>query len=75
MTPRKAHRSANGIGFQIHRSQNVAQLVTLTRLAIGRCARPQLTAKPIHVISTDTLVENPIVAAWVNQSLVPLRIW
>jgi DNA sulfur modification protein DndC len=25
--------------------------------------------KPIYVISTDTLVENPIVAAWVNQSL------
>ena len=26
-------------------------------------------AKPIHVISTDTLVENPVVAAWVNGSL------
>jgi DNA sulfur modification protein DndC len=25
--------------------------------------------KPIHVISTDTLVENPIVAAWVAHSL------
>ncbi len=25
--------------------------------------------KPIHVISTDTLVENPIVAAWVANSL------
>jgi len=25
--------------------------------------------KPIHVISTDTLVENPIVAAWVTTSL------
>ena len=25
--------------------------------------------KPIYVISTDTLVENPIVAAWVNKSL------
>lgn len=25
--------------------------------------------KPIHVISTDTLVENPVVALWVNQSL------
>src|SRR3954465_1931968 len=25
--------------------------------------------KPAHVISTDTLVENPIVAAWVGQSL------
>src|SRR5690606_15914489 len=26
-------------------------------------------AKPVHVISTDTLVENPIVASWVTQSL------
>lgn len=25
--------------------------------------------KPVYVISTDTLVENPIVAAWVNDSL------
>lgn len=25
--------------------------------------------KPIHVISTDTLVENPIVSAWVDTSL------
>ncbi len=25
--------------------------------------------KPVHVISTDTLVENPIVAAWVSNSL------
>ncbi|MBP33149.1 DNA phosphorothioation system sulfurtransferase DndC [Methylobacterium sp.] len=25
--------------------------------------------KPVHVISTDTLVENPIVAAWVARSL------
>ena len=24
--------------------------------------------KPVHVISTDTLVENPIVAAWVGNS-------
>jgi DNA sulfur modification protein DndC len=26
-------------------------------------------SKPIHVISTDTLVENPIISAWVEQSL------
>lgn len=25
--------------------------------------------KPVHVISTDTLVENPVVAAWVENSL------
>src|SRR5215210_7393355 len=25
--------------------------------------------KQVHVISTDTLVENPVVSAWVNRSL------
>ncbi len=29
--------------------------------------------KTVHVISTDTLVENPIVAAWVTQSLETMR--
>lgn len=29
--------------------------------------------KPVHVISTDTLVENPIVAAWVTGSLDVMR--
>lgn len=29
--------------------------------------------KPVHVISTDTLVENPIVAAWVTGSLVKMQ--
>src|SRR5215510_4651376 len=35
--------------------------------------RPSDRTKPVHVISTDTLVENPIVAAWVNESLVTMR--
>lgn len=29
--------------------------------------------KPIHVISTDTLVEQPLVAAWVDTSLARIR--
>src|SRR5262245_394771 len=29
--------------------------------------------KPIHVISTDTLVEQPLVAAWVDTSLERIR--
>ena len=29
----------------------------------------QVRTKPIHVISTDTLVENPVVALWVTRSL------
>ncbi len=34
---------------------------------------PEDYKKPIHVISTDTLVENPIVAAWVTNSLEVMR--
>jgi DNA sulfur modification protein DndC len=30
--------------------------------------------KPIYVISTDTLVENPVVAMWVEASLEKMRI-
>jgi DNA sulfur modification protein DndC len=30
---------------------------------------PEKRTKPVHVISTDTLVENPVVAAWVSHSL------
>lgn len=46
-------------------STAVLQLVwlALTRLD------PSRRSKPIHVISTDTLVENPVVAAWVTRSL------
>ncbi len=29
--------------------------------------------KPVHIISTDTLVENPIVALWVEKSLDAMR--
>lgn len=30
-------------------------------------------SKPIHVISTDTLVENPVVAIWVTNSLMAMQ--
>src|SRR5690606_938451 len=30
---------------------------------------PNQRKKPVYVITTDTLVENPIVAQWVNNSL------
>ena len=41
------------------------QLVWLALQALA----PEKRAKPVHIISTDTLVENPIVAAWVTNSL------
>lgn len=34
---------------------------------------PEQRHKPLHVITTDTLVENPIVAAWVDASLERMR--
>ncbi len=37
--------------------------------AILQIPLEQRNHKPIYVISTDTLVEQPIVAAWVNRSL------
>ncbi|WP_207462154.1 DNA phosphorothioation system sulfurtransferase DndC [Azospirillum sp. SYSU D00513] len=40
----------------------------LVWLALSRLS-PEHRQKPVYVISTDTLVENPIVAAWVARSL------
>ncbi|GAB3861623.1 DNA phosphorothioation system sulfurtransferase DndC [Dactylosporangium cerinum] len=40
----------------------------LVWLALQTLPPSELT-KPVHVISTDTLVENPVVSAWVNRSL------
>ena len=34
---------------------------------------PEQLTKPVHVISTDTLVENPVVAAWVSKCAVSCR--
>lgn len=33
----------------------------------------EMRTKPIHVISTDTLVENPVVAQWVGMSLTQME--
>lgn len=45
----------------------------LVWLALEALEQEKLT-KPVHVITTDTLVENPIVAAWVDRSLAQLEI-
>lgn len=46
-------------------STAVLQIVWLALLGL----EPEQRTKPVHVISTDTLVENPVVAAWVTHSL------
>jgi DNA sulfur modification protein DndC len=47
-------------------------VLQLVWLAIRELPVEQRT-KPIHVISTDTLVEQPIVAAWVDASHIKIR--
>jgi DNA sulfur modification protein DndC len=47
-------------------------IVSLVWLALRELA-PEQRRKSVHVISTDTLVENPIVASWVNTSLVRME--
>ena len=47
-------------------------VLQLVWLALRELPEDQRT-KPVYVISTDTLVENPIVAAWVTRSLDTMR--
>ncbi len=42
-------------------------------MALSQLTKEKLH-KSVHVISTDTLVENPIVAAWVGRSLQQIRV-
>jgi DNA sulfur modification protein DndC len=44
----------------------------LVWLAIGQLGKGK-RHKPIFVISTDTMVENPVVSAWVTRSLAAMR--
>ncbi len=41
--------------------------------AIAELKAENKAIKPVHVISTDTLVENPIVALWVDRSLKQMK--
>jgi DNA sulfur modification protein DndC len=51
-------------------STAVTQLVWT---AISRLEPAKKNHKPVYVITTDTLVENPVVAAWVRNSLVAMQ--
>ncbi|WP_415888713.1 DNA phosphorothioation system sulfurtransferase DndC [Neptuniibacter sp. SY11_33] len=44
-------------------------ILQLTWFALQELQNEGKASKQVHVISTDTLVENPIVASWVGQSL------
>lgn len=47
-------------------------VLALVWLAL-RSLPPERRKKTVHVISTDTLVENPVIAAWANNSLLQMR--
>jgi DNA sulfur modification protein DndC len=51
-------------------STAVTQLVWT---ALSRIDPSKKNHKPVYVITTDTLVENPVVAAWVRSSLEAMR--
>ena len=51
-------------------STAVLQLVWMALRQVGSAQ----AKKPVHVISTDTLVENPVVAAWVGGSLDKMQV-
>ncbi len=51
-------------------STAVLQLVWIALSELG----PSSCHKNVHVISTDTLVENPVVAGWVTKSLDKMKI-
>jgi len=42
--------------------------------AIAELPKERRRFKPIHVISTDTLVENPVIASWVELSLKQMHV-
>lgn len=42
--------------------------------AIAALPEDRRRFKPVHVISTDTLVENPVIAAWVDLSLTQMKL-
>jgi DNA sulfur modification protein DndC len=42
--------------------------------AISALPEDRRRFKPVHVISTDTLVENPVIAAWVDLSLTQMKV-
>ena len=47
-------------------------IVQLVWMALSKLPAWQ-RSKPVHVISTDTLVESPVVALWASQSLEKMR--
>lgn len=70
----QAYYVADGIPWVIGYSGGKDSTCTLQLVWRAVAALPpEQRRKPIHVITTDTLVEQPIVAAWVKQSIRCIR--
>ena len=65
---------ADGIPWVVGYSGGKDSTATLQLLWLALSELPpEQRTKPVHVISTDTLVENPIVSTWVARSLTTMR--
>ncbi|MEU9481941.1 DNA phosphorothioation system sulfurtransferase DndC [Streptomyces sp. NPDC048191] len=65
---------ADGIPWVVGYSGGKDSTLTLQLVWMALAGLPvEQRTKPVHVISTDTLVENPVVAAWANRSLEAMR--
>lgn len=65
---------ADGIPWIIGYSGGKDSTATLQLVWTAVASLPaEQRKKPIHVISTDTLVENPVVAAWVGRSIAMMK--
>jgi DNA sulfur modification protein DndC len=61
---------ADGIPWVVGYSGGKDSTATLQLVWLALESLPvEERTKPVHVITTDTLVENPVVSAWVNRSL------
>ena len=66
---RAVPRRRGAVGGRLLRRQGLHRGAAAGLAGPGRAAPKGSARKPVHVISTDTLVENPVVAAWVTHSL------
>ena len=65
---------ADGIPWVVGYSGGKDSTITAQLVWMALAGLPiEQRTKPVHVISTDTLVENPVVAAWANRSLEAMR--
>ncbi|WP_308448040.1 hypothetical protein [Streptomyces olivaceus] len=65
---------ADGVPWIVGYSGGKDSTITLQLVWMALASLPvEQRTKVVHVISTDTLVENPVVAAWANRSLEAMR--